>query len=139
MSVLTCPVCQGAMREVNKEGILIDVCTQCRGVWLDRGELEKLSNMMQASYNAPRQAPPYEAVAGQAPYDAPRQPSPYDSPRQAPYDTRPPRPAPDDYAYRERSRDRDDDDDDRRDDDRRHRGDDRGRQSGFGRFLDFFD
>ena len=42
MSALNCPVCQGAMREVNKEGVLIDTCTQCRGVWLDRGELEKL-------------------------------------------------------------------------------------------------
>jgi uncharacterized protein len=46
MSVLTCPVCRGAMREMNKEGIMIDVCTQCRGVWLDRGELEKLANFM---------------------------------------------------------------------------------------------
>jgi uncharacterized protein len=46
MSVLTCPVCQGSMREMNKSGVLIDTCTQCRGVWLDRGELEKLSNVM---------------------------------------------------------------------------------------------
>ena len=132
MSVLTCPVCQGAMREVNKEGILIDVCTQCRGVWLDRGELEKLSNLMQASYDAPRQAPPYDAPRQAPPYDAPRQAPPYDAGRgPAPYDQRPPR---DDYAYRERRRDWDDDDDD---DDRRY-GDGR-RQSGFGRFLDFFD
>lgn len=42
MSALKCPVCEGAFREVLREGILIDVCTQCRGVWLDRGELEKL-------------------------------------------------------------------------------------------------
>lgn len=44
MSVLTCPVCQGSMKEINRNGILIDTCTQCRGVWLDRGELEKLSS-----------------------------------------------------------------------------------------------
>jgi|LNFM01.1.fsa_nt_gb Zn-finger nucleic acid-binding protein len=43
MSVLICPVCQGAMKEINKSGVLIDTCTQCRGVWLDRGELEKLA------------------------------------------------------------------------------------------------
>ncbi len=43
MSVLVCPVCQGAMKEINKSGLLIDTCTQCRGVWLDRGELEKLA------------------------------------------------------------------------------------------------
>lgn len=48
MSVLTCPVCQGSMRELNKSGVLIDSCTQCRGVWLDRGELEKLSQMVGA-------------------------------------------------------------------------------------------
>ena len=42
MSVLTCPVCQGPMREVAHDAVVIDTCTQCRGVWLDRGELEKI-------------------------------------------------------------------------------------------------
>jgi Zn-finger nucleic acid-binding protein len=46
MSVLICPVCQGKMREVTRQGILIDTCTQCRGVWLDRGELEKLASVV---------------------------------------------------------------------------------------------
>lgn len=45
MGVLTCPVCQGEMREVARSGVMIDTCTRCRGVWLDRGELEKLSAM----------------------------------------------------------------------------------------------
>ena len=44
MSVLVCPVCQGTMKEINKSGVLVDTCTQCRGVWLDRGELEKLAS-----------------------------------------------------------------------------------------------
>jgi len=40
---MNCPVCDGArLREVEKDGILIDVCPSCKGVWLDRGELEKL-------------------------------------------------------------------------------------------------
>jgi len=40
---MNCPVCEGSkMREVEKNGILIDVCPSCKGVWLDRGELEKL-------------------------------------------------------------------------------------------------
>lgn len=43
MSVLTCPVCRGAMREISHEGVAIDTCVQCRGVWLDRGELEKIA------------------------------------------------------------------------------------------------
>ncbi len=46
MSVLVCPVCRGSMKEVQKSGVLIDTCSQCRGVWLDRGELEKLSSMV---------------------------------------------------------------------------------------------
>jgi len=40
---MNCPVCDSTrMREVEKDGILIDVCPTCKGVWLDRGELEKL-------------------------------------------------------------------------------------------------
>jgi len=46
MTVLQCPVCQGSMKEINKSGILVDTCTQCRGVWLDRGELEKLASVV---------------------------------------------------------------------------------------------
>lgn len=38
-----CPVCDGVrMREVEKDGVMIDVCPSCKGVWLDRGELDKL-------------------------------------------------------------------------------------------------
>lgn len=32
------------MKEVERDGVLIDVCPNCKGVWLDRGELDKLSN-----------------------------------------------------------------------------------------------
>lgn len=40
---MNCPVCDSVrMREVDKEGVLIDICPNCKGVWLDRGELEKL-------------------------------------------------------------------------------------------------
>lgn len=56
MSVLNCPVCQAAMREINKQGVLVDVCTQCRGVWLDRGELEKLSALMPEAFDGRREA-----------------------------------------------------------------------------------
>jgi Zn-finger nucleic acid-binding protein len=30
------------MQEVTKTGILVDLCPTCKGVWLDRGELEKI-------------------------------------------------------------------------------------------------
>ena len=40
---MNCPVCDDIkLREVQKEGVLIDVCPNCKGVWLDRGELDKL-------------------------------------------------------------------------------------------------
>lgn len=37
-----CPLCEVTMREVDRRGVRIDVCPECRGVWLDRGELDKL-------------------------------------------------------------------------------------------------
>ncbi len=32
------------MKEISRNGVVIDTCTQCRGVWLDRGELEKIAS-----------------------------------------------------------------------------------------------
>lgn len=88
MSAITCPVCQGAFREVLREGILIDVCTQCKGVWLDRGELEKLLGLAQGhapmpsapppQYQQPQQAPQYQAPPPQhQPYGQPQYQKPY--------------------------------------------------------------
>jgi len=42
MTPLDCPVCRAPFREVLTDGVLIDVCSRCSGVWLDRGELEEL-------------------------------------------------------------------------------------------------
>ena len=39
---MNCPVCNIAMRVSERDGADIDYCPQCRGVWLDRGELEKI-------------------------------------------------------------------------------------------------
>lgn len=40
---MNCPVCDGVrMREVERNGVMIDICPRCKGVWLDRGELDKL-------------------------------------------------------------------------------------------------
>ncbi|MGL4609457.1 MAG: zf-TFIIB domain-containing protein [Trueperaceae bacterium] len=47
MPLLTCPNDGGGMQEVNRNGVLLDMCPTCRGVWLDRGELEKLLSYMQ--------------------------------------------------------------------------------------------
>ncbi len=37
-----CPNCEVIMNEVLKTGIAIDVCPKCMGIWLDKGELEKI-------------------------------------------------------------------------------------------------
>ena len=41
-TTLVCPKCGGEMRSQERSGITIDRCTECRGVFLDRGELERL-------------------------------------------------------------------------------------------------
>ena len=42
---LRCPNCTNEMMLSNKNGVEIDHCPKCRGVWLDRGELEKITSM----------------------------------------------------------------------------------------------
>ena len=39
---MKCPVDEVHLLMTEREGIEIDYCPQCRGVWLDRGELDKL-------------------------------------------------------------------------------------------------
>ncbi|MBU3738351.1 MAG: hypothetical protein FGM55_05280 [Rhodoferax sp.] len=40
---MNCPNCAGvALVMSERQGVEIDYCPQCRGVWLDRGELDKL-------------------------------------------------------------------------------------------------
>lgn len=39
---LICPKCEGSMRTYARNGITIDQCTACHGIFLDRGELEQL-------------------------------------------------------------------------------------------------
>lgn len=37
-----CPACTVSLVMTERQGIEIDYCPQCRGVWLDRGELDKM-------------------------------------------------------------------------------------------------
>lgn len=61
---LTCPKCHSAMRSYERNGITIDQCTECRGIFLDRGELERLIDA-EAAYN-----PADASRAAQAPIPA---------------------------------------------------------------------
>ena len=54
---LVCPKCQGLMRTYERSGVHVDQCTDCRGIFLDRGELERLVDAEQGwqrSHSAPR-------------------------------------------------------------------------------------
>jgi len=42
MSTMTCPKCQGEMNSYERNGITVDQCKDCRGIFLDRGELDHL-------------------------------------------------------------------------------------------------
>ncbi len=42
MASFTCPVDGAVLVPVERSGIEIDHCPSCRGVWLDRGELDKI-------------------------------------------------------------------------------------------------
>jgi Zn-finger nucleic acid-binding protein len=39
---MKCPICNVPLLMSEKQGIEIDYCPTCRGIWLDRGELEKI-------------------------------------------------------------------------------------------------
>jgi uncharacterized protein len=39
---MKCPACQIDLHMTERQGIEVDYCPQCRGVWLDRGELDKI-------------------------------------------------------------------------------------------------
>lgn len=47
---MTCPKCRGEMRQYERSGVTIDQCAECRGIFLDRGELERLSEA-ESSWN----------------------------------------------------------------------------------------
>lgn len=48
-----CPKCKkdGILVAINRFGIEIDYCSKCRGVWLDRGELNKIIDNSELEYS----------------------------------------------------------------------------------------
>jgi uncharacterized protein len=59
MALLMCPNCNSSMQALNRSGVEFDMCPSCRGVWLDRGELEKIIENVRAEVSpaAPVAAP----------------------------------------------------------------------------------
>ena len=46
---LICPKCGSSMRSYERNGVVVDQCTGCGGLFLDKGELEKLSGYREES------------------------------------------------------------------------------------------
>jgi Zn-finger nucleic acid-binding protein len=76
---MKCPTDSATLVMSERSGIEIDYCPECRGVWLDRGELDKILERATAETPpAPAPAPPQRYAEPR--YDAPRRDEPrYDS------------------------------------------------------------
>jgi Zn-finger nucleic acid-binding protein len=48
---MKCPNCNETLLMSDKNGIEIDYCPNCRGIWLDRGELDKIIERSSAHYS----------------------------------------------------------------------------------------
>jgi len=70
---MKCPVCNMELQIAVRAGIEIDYCPNCRGVWLDRGELDKIiERHVQETQSLMRGAPPSYAPEPPQPRPAPR-------------------------------------------------------------------
>ena len=126
LPALRCPKCAAEMATYERSGVVVDQCRECRGIYLDRGELERLIDA-EAAFGAG--APSRPAAAPAHPASAPM-----------------PVPVPQSRGYQAEWRDHDDDWSDRRDD-RRDWNDGRGwddrrrppkKRSLFGELLEGF-
>lgn len=55
---MNCPLCNVTLQMADRQGIEIDYCPKCRGIWLDRGELEKLVELSAGRSTASSSPPP---------------------------------------------------------------------------------
>jgi Zn-finger nucleic acid-binding protein len=77
---MKCPVCDVPLVMTERQNIEVDYCPKCRGVWLDRGELDKI--IERSAGQAAAQPAPSPSPAPPPGYGAPR----YETPR---YEERP--------------------------------------------------
>lgn len=77
---MQCPHCAGTtLVMAERQGIEIDYCPKCRGVWLDRGELDKIVERAAAAEGSAAHAAPAPATTPAPQRAAPRQPDFEDS------------------------------------------------------------
>lgn len=101
MPLLMCPNDNAAMQKVVRDGVEIDMCPSCRGVWLDRGELEKIlsgGREARSDFDQDRERFTREVDTFQRDPDAWRRSHPADARDQRP------RHDDDDYNYRKKKK-----------------------------------
>lgn len=59
---MNCPVCSVPLQMMERQGVEIDYCSKCRGVWLDRGELDKIIERSRGGYETSE--PVRDRIAG---------------------------------------------------------------------------
>jgi Zn-finger nucleic acid-binding protein len=57
-AALDCPRCGTPMVTYQRSGVTVDQCPDCRGLFLDRGELERLVEAESGGWTGPRMQPP---------------------------------------------------------------------------------
>ena len=67
---MKCPIDGETLVIADRQGVEIDYCPKCRGVWLDRGELDKIIERSEAPRAAAQQSGPWD---GDHPRDSRRQ------------------------------------------------------------------
>lgn len=72
---MDCPRCKLALRETNYEGVTADLCDNCWGLWLDKGELQEVIDAQQMHFSdAERQQ--LTSLRGASPGPADTEPAP---------------------------------------------------------------
>ena len=72
MAQLTCPKCDAPLHRFERSGVVIERCTRCRGVFLDRGELEHLIEVEGALLYGPSPGLAGQGIADDKPTTSPR-------------------------------------------------------------------
>ncbi|GHC82713.1 TFIIB-type zinc ribbon-containing protein [Streptomyces flavofungini] len=67
---MQCPKCHAPMHTYNRNGVQIEQCSGCRGIFLDYGELEALTRLESQWNGQPPQAPPAAPAYPAAPAPA---------------------------------------------------------------------
>lgn len=60
--MMQCPKCHAQMNTYNRNGVQIEQCSGCRGIFLDYGELESLTRLGRAAARRALRPPPPEGL-----------------------------------------------------------------------------